>query len=66
MQHALRELQPEFRERNWPEIHIGVGINTDLMSVGNMGFRIRLAYTVNGRGGECGLAARRHHKGIWG
>jgi adenylate cyclase len=48
MQQALRELQPRFRERNWPEIHIGVGINTGRMSVGNMGSRIRLAYTVMG------------------
>lgn len=48
MQQALRELQPKFRARNWPEIHIGVGINTGRMSVGNMGSRIRLAYTVMG------------------
>jgi adenylate cyclase len=48
MQKALRELQPRFRARNWPEIHIGVGLNTGRMSVGNMGSRIRLAYTVMG------------------
>lgn len=48
MQRRLRELQPYFRSRNWPEIHIGVGLNTGRMSVGNMGSRIRLAYTVMG------------------
>lgn len=48
MQKALRGLQPAFRERNWPPIHIGVGLNTGRMSVGNMGSRIRLAYTVMG------------------
>lgn len=48
MQAALRQLQPRFRERKWPDIHIGVGINTGRMSVGNMGSRIRLAYTVMG------------------
>ena len=48
MQQTLRELQPGFGERNWPPIHIGVGINTGRMSVGNMGSRIRLAYTVMG------------------
>ncbi|MGQ0751654.1 MAG: CHASE2 domain-containing protein [Betaproteobacteria bacterium] len=48
MQRTLRGLQPHFKSRNWPEIHIGVGLNTGRMSVGNMGSRIRLAYTVMG------------------
>jgi adenylate cyclase len=48
MQRTLKSLQPQFRARNWPEIHIGVGLNTGRMSVGNMGSRIRLAYTVMG------------------
>ena len=48
MQRALKNLQPYFKSRNWPEIHIGVGLNTGRMSVGNMGSRIRLAYTVMG------------------
>jgi adenylate cyclase len=48
MQRTLKALQPQFQARNWPEIHIGVGLNTGRMSVGNMGSRIRLAYTVMG------------------
>jgi adenylate cyclase len=48
MQQALKELQPHFKANNWPEIHIGVGLNTGRMSVGNMGSRVRLAYTVMG------------------
>ena len=48
MQRQLKSLQPEFRARNWPEVKIGVGLNTGRMSVGNMGSRIRLAYTVMG------------------
>jgi len=48
MHRTLRELQPRFTERNWPEIRIGVGLNSGRMSVGNMGSRIRLAYTVMG------------------
>src|SRR5690606_35937167 len=48
MHRRLAELQPQFRNRNWPEIRIGVGLNTGRMSVGNMGSRIRLAYTVMG------------------
>jgi adenylate cyclase len=48
MQRTLKSLQPHFKAQNWPEIHIGVGLNTGRMSVGNMGSRIRLAYTVMG------------------
>jgi adenylate cyclase len=48
MQEALKRLRPEFQAKNWPEIRIGVGLNSGRMSVGNMGSRIRLAYTVMG------------------
>lgn len=48
MQRTLKELQPRFKERGWPEIHIGVGINTGRVSVGNMGSEVRVAYTVMG------------------
>jgi adenylate cyclase len=48
MQATLLALQPQFKERGWPPIRIGVGINTGRMSVGNMGSEIRLAYTVMG------------------
>jgi adenylate cyclase len=45
---TLEELQPHFKERGWPPIHIGVGINTGRVSVGNMGSEVRVAYTVMG------------------
>lgn len=48
MQRRLAELQPRFRARQWPEIRIGVGVNSGRMSVGNMGSEIRVAYTVMG------------------
>jgi adenylate cyclase len=48
MQHKLQELQPSFKARGWPEIHVGVGINTGKVSVGNMGSEVRVAYTVMG------------------
>jgi adenylate cyclase len=52
----VRALSMEFRERGWPELHIGVGINTGDMNVGNMGSRFRRAYTV--MGDEVNLASR--------
>jgi adenylate cyclase len=56
MQAALKALQPHFKERGWPEIHAGVGINTGRVSVGNMGSEVRVAYTV--MGDEVNLASR--------
>ena len=48
MLERLNALRVEFRERGWPELHIGIGINTGMMSVGNMGSKFRMAYTVLG------------------
>jgi adenylate cyclase len=48
MQKTLKALQAKFKAKNWPEVRIGVGLNSGRMSVGNMGSRIRLAYTVMG------------------
>lgn len=44
----LRVLNEEFQQRGWPDIKIGVGLNTDTMFVGNMGSEFRMAYTVMG------------------
>lgn len=48
MQRAMAALGPKMREKGWPEIHIGVGVNTGRMTVGDMGSQIRKAYTVMG------------------
>lgn len=48
MQAALPQLNREFAARNWPEVKIGIGVNTGRMSVGNMGSAFRMAYTVMG------------------
>lgn len=44
----LDALHAEFRSRGWPALHIGIGLNTGMMSVGNMGSEFRMAYTVMG------------------
>jgi len=48
MQAALAQLNQEFAVRGWPEVRIGVGVNTGRMSVGNMGSEFRMSYTVMG------------------
>jgi adenylate cyclase len=48
MQGALSQLNREFAARGWPEVRIGVGVNTGRMSVGNMGSEFRMSYTVMG------------------
>lgn len=48
MQAKVKDIQPILTERNWPEIKIGIGINSGVMSVGDMGSRFRRNYTVLG------------------
>jgi len=48
MQKKLPTLSKEFRKRGWPELAIGIGLNSGSMSVGDMGSEFRKAYTVLG------------------
>jgi adenylate cyclase len=48
MQASARRLNDDFIARGWPELKIGIGLNSGLMHVGDMGSNIRRAYTVMG------------------
>jgi adenylate cyclase len=48
MQVELRKLDEPFKARGWPPLHIGVGINSGTMTVGDMGSPVRKSYTVMG------------------
>jgi len=45
---ALKAIQKDFKAKGWPEVEIGIGLNTGKMSVGNMGSEFRIAYTIMG------------------
>mgnify|MGYP002700074974 FL=1 len=48
MQKKIRVLSEHLQTKGHPEIAIGIGINTGIMSVGNMGSKYRMAYSVMG------------------
>jgi adenylate cyclase len=48
MEQAAAAISAEFRKKGWPEIHIGVGLSSGPMRVGDMGSSFRKQYTVMG------------------
>ncbi len=48
MLEKVEQLKPEFAAAGLPEVNIGVGLNTGMMNVGDMGSTYRRAYTVLG------------------
>ena len=48
MSAAMRQLNAERAARGEPALAVGIGLNTGVMSVGNMGSDLRRAYTVVG------------------
>lgn len=48
MQKEARTLNEKFKAKGWPQFQIGVGVNSGVMRVGDMGSQIRKAYTVMG------------------
>jgi adenylate cyclase len=48
MMDELKVMQKAFKARGWPQVNMGIGLNTGNMNVGNMGSEFRMAYTVLG------------------
>jgi len=48
MQKRARSLSEEFTAKGWRPFKIGIGVNSGMMRVGDMGSKLRRAYTVMG------------------
>ena len=48
MQKRAKSLSEEFTAKGWRPFRIGIGVNSGLMRVGDMGSKLRRAYTVMG------------------
>jgi len=48
MQAACEALNGRFAARGWPKLNIGIGVNSGMVRVGDMGSQVRRAYTVMG------------------
>jgi len=48
MQSEAKALNEKFQARGWPTFNIGIGVNSGMMRVGDMGSDFRRAYTVMG------------------
>ncbi len=48
MQREAKALNEKFRAKGWPTFKIGIGVNSGVMRVGDMGSKLRRAYTVMG------------------
>jgi adenylate cyclase len=66
MQEAVGTLNQRFAARGWPRLAIGVGINSGTVRVGDMGSRLRRAYTAMGDAVNVAsrLEGRTRHYGV--
>jgi adenylate cyclase len=67
MQEKLAELRASYKERGWPDIKVGLGLSSGDMTVGDMGSKIRKAYTVMGDNVNLGsrLEGATRQYGVW-
>jgi adenylate cyclase len=56
MHEKINKMAPELASHGWPRIDMGIGLNSGIMSVGDMGSKFRRNYTV--LGDEVNLASR--------
>src|SRR5258708_28430912 len=48
IQRLMQQINRDAKARRWPELQVGIGINTGIVTVGNIGSKQRLDYTVIG------------------
>ena len=48
IQHLMTELNQEGTSRGWPDLRVGIGVNTGVVTAGNIGSPKRIDYTVIG------------------
>jgi adenylate cyclase len=66
MQRGCVSLNQKFAARGWPQLKVGIGLNSGQVRVGNMGSKIRRAYTAMGDPVNVAsrLEARTKHYGV--
>lgn len=48
IQRDMVDLRKRYAEKGWPQIRVGIGLNTGITNVGDMGSEFRMAYTAIG------------------